>query len=70
MFAYAVGMEKGNVTASAVTHALGTFSHVTLGGLTPSLSYTNGARTVPCGYHFDISNHKFALLNGGKLACD
>jgi branched-chain amino acid transport system substrate-binding protein len=62
----------GNPTAQQMKAGLNTINNDTFGGLTPPLTYANGANLqVPtCAYEIKVgSNGQFALLNGGKPAC-
>jgi branched-chain amino acid transport system substrate-binding protein len=50
---------------------LNTIKNDTFGGLTPPLTYANGANLqVPtCAYELKIVRGQYQLLNGGKPAC-
>jgi branched-chain amino acid transport system substrate-binding protein len=72
---FAAAVEAGhlgnNATPAQLAAALDTFSNQTVGGLIPPLTFTNGNRTVPCGYGYESLNGQWQYPTGlgNKLVC-
>ncbi|MGA2474792.1 MAG: hypothetical protein ABSG39_15095, partial [Acidimicrobiales bacterium] len=68
-------IQAGNVTATPTAAEItdGLYhlpAGTTLGGLSPPIHFEKGKiASNPCFYTMGIKNHKFVLLNSGKLVC-
>ncbi len=71
--AFEEGAKAGNLgdnpTNKQLADGMDTISNDTLGGLVPALTFTNGNRSVKCGYVFLIKNNQFTLANNNQQAC-
>ncbi len=70
---FEAGAKAANLGSSPssqdIINGLDTLSNDTLGGLVPPVTYTNGNRSLKCGYVFLIKDGAFTLANNGKLDC-
>jgi branched-chain amino acid transport system substrate-binding protein len=72
---FATAVETGhlgdNATGAQLAAALNAFNNQTVGGLLPPLTFTNGNRTVPCGWGWESLNGNWMYPTGvgNQLLC-
>ena len=69
MIAAKVGKLGAHPTSAELIKGLDSLSNDTLGGADVPLTYTNGNRTVSCGFTISSKNGHFIATNGGRPVC-
>jgi branched-chain amino acid transport system substrate-binding protein len=58
-----------NPTSAQLISGLNSISNDTLGGAAPPLTFTNGNRSMSCGFLIQLKNGQWGMLNGGNVVC-